>query len=62
LEKSKGGETVGVRDVADVGEVEDVGVITKLKASFAGGIDVDHWREELDVAFAEDAGRTEGGG
>ncbi len=53
---------MGVRDVAHVGEIEYVGVITELKASFSGGVDVDHWREELDIAFAKDAGRTEGGG
>jgi hypothetical protein len=51
-----------VCDVQDVGEVEEVGVFAELETGAVCVVDVEYWREDLDVAFAEDAGGAEGAG
>lgn len=51
-----------VCDVQHVGEVEEVCVVAELETSFVVALDVDYGREELYVAFAEDAGWTQGAG
>jgi len=51
-----------VGDVADVCEVEEVGVGTELEAGFSCAVDIEDWREDLNVAFAEDTGGAEGDG
>lgn len=55
-EESERGEDVGVRDVGDVGEVEEVRVVTELETGFGGLVDVDHGWEGLYVTGAKDAG------
>jgi hypothetical protein len=44
---------VGVRDVAHVGEVEEVVVVAELEAGFVGCVRGEGARDELYVAFAE---------
>lgn len=56
------GEEVCVGDVADVCEVEEVGVVAELDVGFVGLVGFYEAVEGLDVAFAEDAGGTEGRG
>lgn len=58
-EESLRGEQVPVRNVTDVGKVEDVGVVAELDVGFAGVVGAQEAGEELDVAFAEDAGRPD---
>lgn len=49
-------------DVADIGEVEEVGVGTELETGLVVEVDGDDGGEDLDVAFAEDTCGAEGGG
>lgn len=49
-------------DVANVGEVEDVGAVTDLDVGLAAVIGFEEAGEGLDIALAEDAGRADGGG
>lgn len=60
-EQSVGGEQVRVRHVADIGEVEEVRVLTELEARLVGVVDVQDGRENLHIAFAKDAGGADGG-
>ena len=53
---------VGVRDVADVGEVEEVIVHAQLEGRRLGSQDLDHGRDLLDVTFADHARWSNGGG
>ena len=52
---------MSVRDVADVGEVEEGFVVADLEDVFAVVVDLEEAEEHLDVAFAEDAGWADGG-
>lgn len=61
-QQGDGGEDVGVCGVADVGEVEEVGVGAELEGGLALGEGFHHAGDELEVAFAEDAGGADGGG
>ncbi len=61
-QQGDGGEDVGVGGVADVGEVEEVGVGAELEGGLALGEGFHHAGDELEVAFAEDAGGADGGG
>lgn len=49
-------------DVADVGEVEDVGVVAELDVRLVVVVGAEEAGEGLDVALAEDARGAEGGG
>lgn len=49
-------------DVADVGEVEDVGVVAELDVRLVVVVGAQEAGERLDVALAEDARGAEGGG
>lgn len=60
-QQGDGGEDVGVRGVADVGEVKEVGVGAELEGGLALGEGFHHARDELEVAFAEDASGADGG-
>ena len=51
-----------MRDVADVGEVEDVEVVADLDLVLAVVVGADEAREGLAVAFAEDARGADGAG
>lgn len=51
-----------MRDVADVGEVEDVEVVADLDLVLLVVVDVDEAGEGLAVAFAEDARGPDGAG
>lgn len=51
-----------MRNVARVGEVEQVVIGTDLEVVFALGEDVEIGGDELDVAFAEEAGGADGAG
>lgn len=55
------GEEMRVRNVADVGEVEEIVVVADLDLVLAGADDADQVRHELDVALAEDACGADGG-
>lgn len=57
-----GGEEMGVGDVADVGEVEDVCVVAELDVGLAVLVGSEEAGEGLDVALAEDACGADGGG
>lgn len=61
-EEGAGGEEVGMGDVLDVGEVEEVVVLSNLPAGLAGTVDIDDMVLGLDVALANDTRRTESGG
>jgi hypothetical protein len=61
-EQEAGGKEVGVGDVADVGEVENVCVVAELDVGFAVLVGSEEAGEGLDVALAEDTCGTEGGG
>jgi hypothetical protein len=52
---------VRVCDVADVGEVEEVGIFAELEPGLVGVVDVEDWGEDLDVAFAKYTGGADGG-
>lgn len=60
-EEEAGGEEVGVGDVADVGEVEEVVVVAELDARLALAVDLDHLVRHHGVALAEDARGADGG-
>jgi len=62
FEEVYGGEQVRVRDVAYVGEVEEVGVVAELVFRAAAAQDVEHVRDHLHVVLAEHGGGAEGGG
>lgn len=49
-------------DVADVGEVEDVGVVAELDVRLVVVVGAEEAGQRLDVALAEDARGAEGGG
>ena len=51
-----------VRDVDDVGEIEEVLIRAKLKACSAGAIHVYHGWNQLDIARTKDSTRTDGDG
>jgi hypothetical protein len=57
-----GGEEVGVCDVLDVGEVEEVVVVAELEAGFVGCVGGEGPRDQLHVTFAEDGGGADGAG
>lgn len=61
-QEGAGGEQVGVGDVLDVGEVEQVVVVAELPARLARAVDVDQVVLRHDVAFANDARGPDGGG
>lgn len=51
-----------MRDVLDVGEVEEVLVGAELETGLVGAVDVDQVREDLHVGWAEDACGADGEG
>ena len=51
-----------MRRVGDVGEVEEVVVGADLEVGAAGADHVEHGREDLDIAGAEEAGGADGAG
>jgi len=55
-------EQVAVGHVLDVGEIEQVLVVAELEPGLAVAVHVDHGRDQLHVAGAEDGGRTDGDG
>lgn len=61
-DQSVGSEEMGVRDVAHVGEVEEVVVVAELEAGFVGCVGGEGAWDQLDVAFAEDCCWADGAG
>lgn len=55
-------QKVGVRHVADIGKVENVGVVAQLELALAGAVGAQQAGERLHVALAKDAGGAERGG
>lgn len=53
---------MGVGNVSNVCEVEHVVVVAQLDVRFAAAVGPQQAREDLDVAFAKDAGRSDGCG
>lgn len=49
-------------DVYDVGEVKEVGVVTKLETSAVRVMHIEDRGQDLHVAFAKDAGGADGAG
>lgn len=61
-EEALGGEEVGVGDVADICEVEEVEVVAELDLVLAALVGVVETGNELNVALTKDTGGADGGG
>lgn len=62
MEQSENREDVTVGDVFDIGEVEQVCVITDLELGLSLAARSDHLGKQLNITLAEDACRTDGAG
>lgn len=60
-QEGAGGQQVGVSDVLDVGEVEQVVVVTQLPTRLARAVDIDEVVLRHEVALADDARGPDGG-